>query len=44
MEAVVGRTWKNLEESVSESLKSLKEIYLRMLGNFEEVADEVLTD
>lgn len=40
MEPGSGRSWKDLEESVSESLKSLEETLRTILMAFEKVADE----
>lgn len=40
MEPGSGRSWKDLEESVSESLKSLEETLRTILMAFEKAADE----
>ena len=43
MELDSGRSWKDLEESVSESLKNLEETPIRILMAFEKAVDKGLT-
>lgn len=42
MELDSGRSWKDLEESVSESLKNLEETAIRILMAFEKAVDKGL--